>query len=106
MKTKNASKASGPLSIVPEWERPAAGNAPLLALGALVAQHQVAKLFGDAAEIARGQAVTAGIVAALKEVLPARQFGQVMVQWEIDAFQLTELLELAAGPAGDEPTEV
>ena len=71
-------------------------------LTALVAKHQVTKLFGDEEEIKLSIAVTAGLVAATKELLPAAEFAALLQLWEIDEFSLAEYLSVANGPEEQE----
>ena len=67
----------------------------LLKLGAIVASLQIAAAFGDQAEHQNSPAVIAGIVVALSEIIPPRQFRQVMVQWEMDEIKLAEIFSMA-----------
>ena len=79
-------------------------NNQLLRLGTIIARHQVPALFGDQAEIETSRAIIAGVVVTLHEILPPDQFRQVMVQWEIDAIKLSQLLDLAGAspsPGGE-----
>jgi hypothetical protein len=76
-------------------------NQTLLKLGAMVARHQVTCSMGELHEIQTSRAVIAGTVATLRDILPAKQFRQVLIQWEIDEAQLADLLE-TAGPVEEE----
>ena len=67
----------------------------LLKLGAMVANQQMAGLLGDDREQVTGRAVLAGIVLTLVEILPMDQLQSVLLQWDIDAIQFAELLDLA-----------
>ena len=67
----------------------------LLRFGALFANAQINGMMGEAAEVYAARGVQAGLVATLHELLPPAQFRSVMIQWEVDAIKLSELLELA-----------
>lgn len=63
-------------------------------LGTIFAALNLSLVFGVDAPTERG--VMAGIVTTLHTLLPATEFKNVMQAWEVDAIQLTELLELGA----------
>lgn len=68
----------------------------LLLLGSLHAAKDVdAMLAADESSAASARGVQAGLVAALHAILPADQFRAVMIQWEVDAIKLSELLHIA-----------
>ena len=46
--------------------------------------------------------MTAGLVAATKELLPAAEFAALLQLWEIDEFSLAEYLSVANGPEEQE----
>jgi len=77
-------------------------NEQLLRLGTIYTELQMSLVFGVDQPVTRG--VMAGIVATLHEILPARQFHAVMIQWDVDAIKLSELLNLA-GADQQEQTE-
>lgn len=74
----------------------------LLRLGTLICEQQVGGLMGTEQEAHTARGVQAGIVATLHAVLPAEQFRQVMIQWDIDAIRLSELLHIAGGNQQEE----
>jgi hypothetical protein len=67
----------------------------LLNLGTIYATSEMKGLLGGPDEIREARGIQAGIVAALREILPPAQFRDVMIQWEVDAIKLSELLDLA-----------
>ena len=73
----------------------------LLNIGAMFTANQVAMMLGESEEAIRARGVMAGIVATLKEILPPDQFKSVLIQWEVDAIALTELLEIANAELGE-----
>ena len=66
----------------------------LLALGAIYADQQVVLMMGEGDEAKQARGVIAGLVIALHEILPPPQFRDVMIQWEVDAIALSQILEL------------
>jgi hypothetical protein len=76
----------------------------LLQLGALYAGADVAAMLGEESEAVTARGVQAGLVATLHAVLPPAQFRSVMIQWEVDAIKLSELLDIA-GANQQERTE-
>ena len=66
----------------------------LLALGAIFADQQVVLIMGEGDEAKQARGVIAGLVLALHEILPPKQFRDVMLQWEVDAIALSQILEL------------
>jgi len=76
-------------------------SATLLRLGTIVAGNQVAAGFGGEDEARAANAVIAGIVIALNEIVPEKQFRQIMVQWEIDRIRLGQIFETAGLDTND-----
>jgi hypothetical protein len=111
MKKKPAQLAASPATASQTRELhsspPATSPLPaetLLQLGALYAGADVAAMLGEESEDVTARGVQAGIVATLHQILPPNQFRSVMVQWEVDAIKLSELLHVA-GAAEQEQTE-
>ena len=69
-------------------------------LWTLDAETHMAGVFGGLHEAHSAQGVQAGIVVTLLAVLPAEQFREVMIQWDVDAIRLTQLLHVAGGHSG------
>lgn len=77
----------------------------LLALGTIHAGLSMNRLLGTDWEQHAATNVIAGLVTTLHTILPPEQFRAVMVQWEVDAIQLSEYLHLAGSSAttGNQP---
>jgi late competence protein required for DNA uptake (superfamily II DNA/RNA helicase) len=77
----------------------------LLQLGTIYAGLEMDRLFNQGGVAV---AVQAGIVATLHAILTPKQFRDVMIQWEVDAIKLSELLHLAGASAtpGNNETQI
>ncbi len=74
----------------------------LLKVGTLYATSGVTIALGTARENMQAHGVQAGIVATLHAILAPAQFRDVMIQWDVDAIKLSELLHLAGAGHQDE----
>ena len=95
-----AARPSLPNNVTLLKPQPAVPVEILLNLGATFGAQQIAAMMGEMNEALVARGVMAGIVATLQEILPTAQFRNVMIQWEIDGFKLTDLLALTATNEG------
>lgn len=87
----NGASTGGPAQAVP--------SDILLNLGTLYATTEINAMLGESSETVTARGVQAGLVVALHAILPPAQFRAVMIQWEVDAIRLSELLHLAGASA-------
>ncbi len=71
----------------------------LLALGTLYVEREMDRMLGEPDEARIAQGVQAGIITTLHALLAPAQFRAVLIQWEVDAIRLTELLHIAGSSA-------